>query len=381
MAQSMRKRGAQRRIAAARRAAEEAEAVVSEAARSSLRPAAPLFPSELLRPLLLPAALFFGFLCVWCAVEDEGGAWGVQLLDAAAGWWARLSGGATAAAAATLPPFPLPYVCGYEVVATLPHERSAFTQGLVFDGAGALYESVGGFDGDSAVRTVNLTDGSSLARTPNAPDVFGEGVAVLNETTLVQLSWQNGRVFEYSLPELVLQRDVRVSIGREGWGLATDGETLFVTDSGDSLYHVEPHTYRVLRVLPIVDAALPCDPRYHDCERRRRVRGVNELEWVGGELWGNVYPMYQNKASECVVRIDARTGRVLGWLDLRGLFGRQRAEVTSDPMNYVLNGIAYHAPSSRLLVTGKRWDAMYALRVVPQPGLGAEHVAAVCSLG
>jgi len=113
----------------------------------------------------------------------------------------------------------------------------------------------------------------------------------------------------------------------------------------------------------------------------REIFGVNELEWVDGELWGNVYPMYQGTASECVARINAATGEVIGWVDFRGLLARQRAEVRRSPHNYVLNGIAYDERTRQLLVTGKKWDKMYEVRLQPRPDLDATHIEKHCSLG
>jgi len=146
---------------------------------------------------------------------------------------------------------------------------------------------------------------------------------------------------------------------------------LYVTDSGASLFHVDPTTYEVVRKLPIIDRRLG----------GKHIHGVNELEWVDGELWGNVYPMYQRSYSECIVRINASTGRVLGWLDMRGLFARQRPTVRAQPMSFVLNGIAFHAPSKRLIVTGKRWDEMYQVHLQPLTDAGPEHIESVCNLG
>ena len=91
--------------------------------------------------------------------------------------------------------------------------------------------------------------------------------------------------------------------------------------------------------------------------------------------------MYQGKASECIVRINATSGEVLGWIDMRGLLHKQRAEVRYQPRNYVLNGIAYHESSRRLYVTGKKWDHMYQIRLTPQHGLTATDVISRCELG
>jgi len=260
------------------------------------------------------------------------------------------------------------YVSGFEVVHTYPHDPSQFTQGLAFAPDGTLWESDGLYR-HSVVRQVDIESGRSLKTYPNPSNIFGEG-AVVHDNKLIQLSWKENKIHEFSLPDLKLLRAVDVHIGKEGWGLASDGHSFYVTDSGHELFVVEPHTYRVLRRMPIVDPAM-----------HNRIHGVNELEWVNGELWGNVFPMYQGKASECIVRINATSGEVLGWIDMRGLLHKQRAEVRYQPRNYVLNGIAYHESSRRLYVTGKKWDKMYQIRLTPQPGLTATDVIGRCELG
>jgi len=262
------------------------------------------------------------------------------------------------------------YVSTYEVIATFPHEPEAFTQGLAFDYDGTLYESDGLYR-HSAVRSVDPQSGKDIKRVSNAESRFGEGIVVLGDR-LLQLCWKCHVLNEYSLPSLTFVRSVPLNVGKEGWGLATDGALLYLTDSGSSLYHLEPGTYKLLATLPIRDPRL---------SGGKLIYGVNELEWVAGELWGNVYPMYQRKHSECIVRINATSGQVNGWIDMRGLLAQQRGTVKANAHSYVLNGIAYHPPSQRLYVTGKKWDYMYQVRLQAAPQLGPQHVAAVCNLG
>lgn len=266
----------------------------------------------------------------------------------------------------------LPYVSTFEILATYPHSPSAFTQGLVFDGEGRLYESDGLF-GKSGVREVEVRTGNSRKWTAQPHEAFGEGLQPLGNK-LIQLTWKNNQVFEYRHDTLQHIRTVPVSIGRECWGLAADpaGTKLYITDSTDMLFHVEPETYRVLDKFKIVDPLLG----------PKAIHGVNELEWVHGELWGNIYPMYQGKHSECVVRIDPANGKVKGWVDMRGLLARQASHVTRAPMNYVLNGIAWHEPTDRLYVTGKMWNNMYQVHIKGADELSTpEHVHRHCQLG
>ncbi|EOD31754.1 hypothetical protein EMIHUDRAFT_54819, partial [Emiliania huxleyi CCMP1516] len=259
------------------------------------------------------------------------------------------------------------------VDATVPHLADAFTQGLTIAN-GTLYESDGLY-GHSQVRSVDRISGWTIASTRMKHHHFAEGIEVVGNK-LVQLTWKASVVLEYSLPDLQLLREVPVSIGREGWGLASDGRTLYVTDSGSALYHVNPDTYEVEKRLTARrgrQSLSLCPPAPRPPPTR-----VNELEWVDGELWGNVYPMYQGTASECVARINAATGEVIGWVDFRGLLARQREEVRRSPHNYVLNGIAYDERTRQLLVTGKKWDKMYEVRLQPRPDLEPTHIEKHC---
>lgn len=207
----------------------------------------------------------------------------------------------TARAGGEPPPKPETYVSGYDIVNEYPHDPTAFTQGLAFGSDGTLYESDGLYR-HSAVRVVELNTGKSIKSFANPSNVFGEGL-VVHDNKLIQLSWKENVIHELTVPDLTLVRSLHKVIGHEGWGLASDGATLYVTDSGHELFHVDPATYEIRKRMPIIDARL-------GGALGQRVHGVNELEWVEGELWGNVYPMYQGKHSECVVRINATSGEV-----------------------------------------------------------------------
>ena len=162
-------------------------------------------------------------------------------------------------------------------------------------------------------------------------------------------------------------------------------QVLYVTDSTDRLLHVNASSFEVLRTVRINDPRL-------DHGNGRSIYGVNELELVGNEVWGNVYPTCaagldgdDNRRelcglhSECVARIDPATGRVNGWVDFTSLLEREPAQVRATIADSVFNGIAYHAPSDRLLVTGKNWDHLYRVAIEPTED-GAERVERVCNL-
>ena len=262
---------------------------------------------------------------------------------------ARISGGQFANA----------YVSSYEILKTFEHDSEhGFTQGLTMDEDGYMYESDGLY-GKSAVRSVDIRSGETQQQTSNAPSTFGEGATIIGNR-LLQLTWKEKLIYEYSLPSLDKVASHPLSCSphcSEGWGLAYDGTAskLYLTDSTDKLFTLDPTTLETLGApMQIYDHTLG-----------RPINGVNELEMVNGELWGNVYPLYQGFTSECIVRINATDASVLGWIDMHGLLARQRQTVQQHSHDYVLNGIAYHAPTRRLYVTGKQWDKMYQVRTMP----------------
>jgi len=223
----------------------------------------------------------------------------------------------------------------YEVVRQFPHDTGAYTQGLVYEG-GELYESTGRL-GFSQLRQVDLTTGQVLGAVPLASDRFGEGLALLNGK-LYQLTWKSGVAYVYEAQNLTLVDSLTYQ--GEGWGLATDGTSLLMSDGTSTLRYRDPETFDVLREVTVTDKGLP-------------LRQVNELEYVEGDLYANVYQ------SDWLVKIDPENGEVLRWIDLAGLLPADQRTTTTD----VLNGIAYDADSGHLLVTGKLWPAMFELRL------------------
>lgn len=221
------------------------------------------------------------------------------------------------------------------VVKTFPHDVNAFTQGLEFHG-GALYESTG-LVGQSGVRKVNLEDGKVLQQLRVGPPFFGEGITIVNGQ-LFQLTWQHQTAFVYQFPALKFVRQVPYS--GEGWGLTNDGKQIYMSDGTAQIRVIDPATFKEIRRINVQDGGRP-------------VPALNELEWVRGEIYANVWTTDQ------IVRISPATGKVLGWIDLAGLpRDRQHADV--------LNGIAYDAATRRLIVTGKLWTNLYQIELVPQ---------------
>ncbi|MCA1618689.1 MAG: glutaminyl-peptide cyclotransferase [Acidobacteria bacterium] len=226
-------------------------------------------------------------------------------------------------------------VYGYEVVGTFPHDPAAFTQGLVFHG-GALLESTGQY-GESTLRRVELKTGKVLERVEVGEQFFAEGLALMNGK-LYQLTWQNKRGFVYD-PQ-TFEKTGEFAYEGEGWGLTHDGESLILSDGSDQLRFIDPNTFQVRRVISVND-------------RGRAVGQLNELEYVKGEIYANVWHLNR------VARIDPKSGRVVGWVDLTGLL---KPGETSDP-EAVLNGIAYDERGDRLFVTGKLWPKVFEVRL------------------
>ena len=247
---------------------------------------------------------------------------------------------------------------GFRVVASWPHDASAFTQGLVMAN-GVLYESTGLY-GRSTLRRVDLETGQVLQRRALPARLFGEGLTVW-QGELVQLTWRAGRALRYDRQTFAPLGELAVP--GEGWGLTQDGESWIVSDGSATLRFLEPGTGVERRRVLVQDDGRP-------------VRLLNELEMVpvravGGpaasgagvgaaatrhELWANIWH------SDRLVRVDPGSGRALGYVDLAGLWpDQQRPEPEA-----VLNGIAYDARHGRLLVTGKLWPRIYWIAV---PGL------------
>ena len=217
-----------------------------------------------------------------------------------------------------------------------PHDTAAFTQGLVI-AAGRLLESTG-LEGRSSVRELDRATGRVRRRTDLPATVFGEGIAVIG-ARLYMLTWQGARGYVFDAATLA-PRDSFVYEG-EGWGLATDGESLYMSDGTSRLRVVDPNGFTVRRTIQVREAGQP-------------VWMLNELEWVRGELWANVYQ------TDLVARIEPSSGRVLGWVDLGSLLTPAERRAVGE-RGGVANGIAYDSASNTLLVTGKLWPRLFAL--------------------
>ena len=223
------------------------------------------------------------------------------------------------------------------IVARHPHDPTGFTEGLAFGDAATLYESSGRY-GSSQIRVVDPDSGVVRARAALAPDQFAEGLAP-TDGRVVQLTWREHTARTWSVPDL--RPGPTYSYDNEGWGLtAADGE-LFQSDGTSTVTVRDAQTFAVRRTLRVTRGGRP-------------VERLNELEWVDGVLWANVWK------STDLLRIDPRSGRVTGVADLTRLVPPGLADHEA-----VANGIAHRPgdPDGRLWVTGKEWPTMYVVDV------------------
>ncbi len=233
-------------------------------------------------------------------------------------------------------------VYGYTVVKTYPHDPDAFTEGLFYLD-GFLYESTG-LEGKSSIRKVRLADGKVLRQRPLAAKYFGEGI-IAWKGKLVELTWRSEVGFTYDLA--TFKPRAQFHYQGEGWALTQDGVRLIMSDGTPQLRFLNPDT---LAESGRLDVTL----------NGRPLANINELEWVKGEVLANVWQ------TNFIVRIDPKSGKVTGVIDLSALAA---AEAAKGRALDVLNGIAYDAEHDRLFVTGKLWPDLYEIRLTgPMPG-------------
>ena len=225
---------------------------------------------------------------------------------------------------------------GHRVVATYDHDPRAYCQGLLF-ADGALYESTGRI-GTSSVRRVALATGKVEKRIDLPGSLFGEGLALHGEE-LFQLTWKAGDVHVFDRKTFKVTRNMHYD--GEGWGLTSDGTHLIMSNGSSILSVRDPQTFDEVRRIRVTALG-------------KSVSDLNELEFVEGEIWANVWQL------DHIARIDPKTGNVLGWIDLTGIFDHQSISDT----DAVLNGIAYDEKTKRIFVTGKLWPKLFEIEVI-----------------
>ena len=229
-------------------------------------------------------------------------------------------------------------VDGYKVVHVYPHDTSAYTEGLFYKN-GFLYESTGEL-GASSIRKVQLQTGKVLQQRQLASRYFGEGIVDWKDR-LIQLTWKSETGFVYALDDFTPQRTF--SYPGEGWALTRDAKQLYMSDGSSVLRILDPDSLVATGSILVTADGVP-------------VINLNELEWVNGEIYANVW------LTNRIARIDPDSGHVKGWIDLTGLFD---ASTLPNPDNDVLNGIAWDAERNRLFVTGKHWPKLFEIKLLP----------------
>ena len=226
----------------------------------------------------------------------------------------------------------------FAVVPVFPHDTSAYTQGLAYRD-GFLYEGTGR-NGESSLRKVRLQTGEVIQRVDLGSEFFGEGITIL-KNRVFQLTWKSAVGFVYDLESFHHLR--RFAYAGEGWGLATYGHDLFLSNGTSEIRVLAAETFQEKRRLTIHEGHNPVDQ-------------INELEFVEGQIFANIW--HSNR----IVRISPQTGEVVGWIDLTGLL----SPVYRLEPEAVLNGIAYDPIRKRLFVTGKLWPSIFEIRLFPK---------------
>ena len=224
---------------------------------------------------------------------------------------------------------------GYQIIHAYPHDPDAFTEGLEFHD-GYLYESTG-LKGKSSIRKVTLESGAVVQKFSLPQEYFGEGIT-LEGDKLIQLEYQGGKGFVYDLAGFQTLRTFNYS--GEGWALTHTGDRIYMSDGTPEI--------RVWDGTTLAEKS-----RFTVMEGDRPLSQINELEWIKGEIWANVWQ------SDRIVRINPADGKVVGSIDMSALLTPEERAKTD-----VLNGIAYDAAGDRIFVTGKLWPKLFEIRVV-----------------
>jgi glutaminyl-peptide cyclotransferase len=236
----------------------------------------------------------------------------------------------------------------YRVVHTYPHDTGSFTEGLFFQN-GFLYEGTGD-NGHSYIRKMKLETGEVLQQRDLPFEYFGEGIVAWKDR-LIQLTYKSEKGFIYDLNTFAPKGEFQYT--GQGWAFTTDGKKLYMdgsrdvqAGSSDPIIRIwDPETLKETGVINVTADGRP-------------VENINELEWVKGEIYANIWQ------SDRIARIDPNTGKVVGWIDLTGLLAPADRTDQTD----VLNGIACDAAGDRLFVTGKRWPKLFEIRLVKKSG-------------
>jgi glutamine cyclotransferase len=229
----------------------------------------------------------------------------------------------------------VPKRCGYKVIHTYPHNRDAFTQGLVYDN-GVFFEGTGQESG-SSLREVEPETGKVKRQHNLEGSLFGEGIALYGNR-IFQVTWENkvGFVYEKSTFKLIN----KIYYPTQGWGLTTIKDRIVMSDGTNVLYFFEPESFTVASRIEVYD-------------NKEKVDSLNELEYINGEIWANIW------MTDLIARIDPVSGKVIAYIDLKGLLPASDRNPDTD----VLNGIAFDQATNRIFVTGKKWPKLFEITI------------------
>lgn len=230
----------------------------------------------------------------------------------------------------------------YKVVKTLPHDTSSYVEGLEYHD-GFFYESAGDY-GHSSLRKVEPSTGKIVQSTPVDKQYFAEGITVIGDK-IIQLTYREKVGFVYDKASLKKLSEFSYTTGREGWGLAFDGQKILNTDGSNTIYFLDKNQYNRIGSIDVYDNKGP-------------VQNLNELEYIDGKIYANVY------TTNDILIINPENGAVEGKIDLTGIFGADYFKTEDEKANNVLNGIAYDKTSKRLFVTGKKWPSIFEIKLI-----------------
>ena len=244
----------------------------------------------------------------------------------------------TASVNIRLKPTQAPEKYSYEIINVFPHDRKAYTQGLQYR-EGYMYEGTGQY-GESSIRKIDMKNGNILSVLSIDNQHFGEGITIYNDK-IYQITWRSRKGFIYDLKTFSLESTF--SYNSEGWGITTAGNHLIMSDGTNKLYHMAPSGFSIIKEIEVYD---------HNGE----VSQLNELEYVNGLVWANVW------LTDRIVAIDPETGVVKAELDMTNLLPAADKAVINDKDD-VLNGIAWNPEKDTFYVTGKRWPKMFEIKL------------------
>ncbi|MDO8995490.1 MAG: glutaminyl-peptide cyclotransferase [Sediminibacterium sp.] len=225
----------------------------------------------------------------------------------------------------------------FQVLNIFPHDTASYTQGLIWH-EGKLWEGTG-WETESKLLLTDHKTGKAIKSVKLPDNEFGEGITILNKK-IYQLTWKDHKVYVYDLK--TLKKEKVFDWPYEGWGITTDGSALIVSTGGSNIYWVDPNNFKITKTLGVSD-----NNGYTD--------NINELEWVNGFIYANKY------LTDYILKIDPVSGQVVGRINLAGLLQQSNQPIVAN--TDVLNGIAFNPTTGTFFVTGKRWPALYELKL------------------